>query len=153
MLEEAGASVTVQAWDFVPGSNFALEVQRAAREAERTIAVVSPDYPESWFAAPESAAAFAQDPERLIRKLVPVRVRDCTLEGLLQPIVYIDLVGLDAASARKELLIGLDSKRGKPASAPPFRPPFQPLTPKAFPGANRQRPAAFRFHPVVILPS
>jgi len=74
-LEDAGFSVTLQAWDFVPGSNFALEMQRAAATAPRTIAVLSPDYLKSRFAAPEWAAAFAQDPEGLKRSLVPVRVR------------------------------------------------------------------------------
>ncbi len=41
-LEEAGYTVVLQAWDFRPGSNFVLEMQRAAVEAERTIAVLSP---------------------------------------------------------------------------------------------------------------
>src|SRR5260370_37865821 len=82
VLEEAGASVVLQAWDFVPGSNFVLEMQRAATSAERTIAILSPDYLKSRFAAPEWAAAFAQDPEGMKRSLIPVRVRDCALEGL-----------------------------------------------------------------------
>jgi tetratricopeptide (TPR) repeat protein len=42
-LEEAGYSVVVQAWDFRPGGNFALDMQKAT-DAERTIAVLSPDY-------------------------------------------------------------------------------------------------------------
>jgi hypothetical protein len=37
-LEEAGFSVTIQAWDFRAGSNFALEMQRATAGASRTIA-------------------------------------------------------------------------------------------------------------------
>ncbi len=67
VLEEAGASVRLQAWDFVPGSNLVLEMQRAAPSAQRTIAVLSSDYLKSRFAAPEWAAAFAQDPEGLSR--------------------------------------------------------------------------------------
>ena len=43
-LEEAGYSTVLQAWDFRPGSNFVLAMQRAAAEAERTIAVLSPAY-------------------------------------------------------------------------------------------------------------
>jgi hypothetical protein len=120
VLEETGASVILQAWDFGPGSNFVLEMQRAAASARRTLAVLSPDYLASHFAAPEWAAAFAQDPEGAERKLVPVRVRDCALDGMLRTIVYIDLVGLDEAAARKRFLEGLDAKRGKPDQAPPF---------------------------------
>src|SRR5271167_4534433 len=104
VLEEAGATVCLQVWDFAPGSNFVLEMQRAAASANRTIAVLSPDYLTSRFGAPEWAAAFAQDPGGLSRKLVPVRVRDCALDGLLRTIVYIDVVSLDEAAARKQLL-------------------------------------------------
>ena len=65
-LEEAGFSVVLQAWDFLaPGSNFVLEMQRAAVGASRTIAVLSPDYLTSHFAAPEWAAALAGDPRRI----------------------------------------------------------------------------------------
>jgi hypothetical protein len=35
-LEEKGFTVIIQAWDFRPGSNFVLEMQRAATEAERS---------------------------------------------------------------------------------------------------------------------
>ena len=62
VLEEEGFTAVIQAWDFRPGSNFVLEMQRAATEADRTIMVLSPDYLKSQFASPEWAAAFAQDP-------------------------------------------------------------------------------------------
>jgi len=42
-LEEAGYSTILQAWDFGPGANFVLEMDKAAKEAERTIAVLSPE--------------------------------------------------------------------------------------------------------------
>jgi hypothetical protein len=119
-LEDAGATVTLQAWDFGPGSNFIVEMQRAAADARRTIAVLSPEYLESQFAAPEWAAAFAQDPEGFGRKLVPVRVRDCALDGMLKAIVHIDLVGSDETTARQRLCDGLMAQRAKPARAPAF---------------------------------
>jgi hypothetical protein len=125
VLEAGGASVRLQAWDFAPGSNFVLEMQKAAAAARRTIAVLSPDYVKSQFAAPEWAAAFADDPEGLTRKLVPVRVRDCELKGMLKTVVHIDLVGLDQESVQKKLRDGLGAKRGKPDKAPPF-PGFAP---------------------------
>jgi len=137
-LEEEGASVVLQAWDFRPGSNFVLEMQRAAAAAKRTIALLSPDYMASHFAAPEWAAAFAQDPEGLQRRLVPVRVRDCALDGMLRTIVYIDLVELDEGSAHKALVGGLAAKRGKPDQAPPFPGTIAGPGAKPFPGiANR----------------
>jgi hypothetical protein len=36
-LEESGYSANIQAWDFRPGSNFVLDMQRAAIEAERSV--------------------------------------------------------------------------------------------------------------------
>lgn len=93
-VEQAGYKTIVQAWDFRPGSNFVLEMQRAASEAERTIAVLSPDYLTALFTQPEWTAAFAKDPTGIKGTLLPVRVRKCDLEGLLPQIVHIDLAGL-----------------------------------------------------------
>ncbi|MBA2593415.1 MAG: toll/interleukin-1 receptor domain-containing protein [Gammaproteobacteria bacterium] len=143
-LEAAGYTAFIQAWDFRPGSNFVLEMQRAASQCQRTIVMLSENYLKSVFTQPEWAAAFAVDPQGLARKLIPVRVDRCHPEGLLKAIVYIDLVGLDSVQARKILLEGLRD-RAKP-SAPPVFPggPTKPVSaqpsagvpaPKAFPGA------------------
>ena len=91
VLEAAGYRVRIQAWDFVAGSIFVLEMQRAATEATRTIAVLSPDYLKSGFAASEWASAFTNDPAGLKRSLVPVLVRQCSAEGLLKPIIGISV--------------------------------------------------------------
>lgn len=134
-LEEAGYSTVIQAWDFRPGGNFILEMQKAAAEAERTIAVLSPNYLSAAFTQPEWAAAFAQDPKGEKGTLLPVRVRECHLEGLLSQIIYIDLVGLNEQDAKEALLKGISTHRAKPTSAPPF-PASSPMsgTPR-FPGS------------------
>src|SRR5881392_1318083 len=85
-LEDSGYTTVLQAWDFRPGSNFVLEMERSAAEAERTIAVLSPNYLAARFTQPEWAAAFAQDPTGEKGVLVPVRVRECVLTGLLPQI-------------------------------------------------------------------
>ncbi len=119
-MEQAGYTTVLQAWDFRPGGNFVLHMQRAATEAERTIAVLSPDYLAALFTQPEWAAAFVQDPTGEKGVLVPVRVRECDPSGLLKAIVYIDLVGKDEAAARDALLEGVKHGRAKPATAPSF---------------------------------
>jgi hypothetical protein len=140
-LEAAGYSTVIQAWDFLPGSNFVLEMQRAATEANRTIAVLSQKYLDSSFTQPEWAAAFAQDPEGKTRKLIPVRIDACQLTGILAPIVYLDLIGLPENDARTALL-GAFSIRNKPVSAPAFpgirtpQAPGGPPTQPAYPGAT-----------------
>ena len=109
-LEEAGFSVVIQAWDFRPGSNFILEMQKAATEAERTIAVLSNGYLDALYTQPEWAAAFVQDPTSKRGALLPVRVRPCELKGLLAALIYIDLAEQEEAEARQTLLEGIDRK-------------------------------------------
>ena len=123
-LRTAGFSVVSQFADFAVGSNFVVEMDRATRECERMIAVLSPSYLAASFTQPEWAAFFAQDPMGLQRKLVPVRVRECEVKGLLGPVVYADLVDLDEDAARAALLAGV----GRPAAekAPPVFPGAAP---------------------------
>ena len=134
-LEAAGKSAIVQAWDFRPGSNFVVDMQRAATEAERTIAVLSPDYLASLYTQPEWAAAFAQDPTGEKGTLLPVRVRACELKGLLPQIVYIDLVGCDKAAAKQALLAGIKRDRAKPDAEPDFPTEAPARAEPRFPGS------------------
>ena len=119
-LEEEGYSTVLQDWDFRPGSNFVIDMQKAAVEAQRTIAVLSSNYLASRFTQPEWAAAFADDPNGEKGLLVPVRVEECDVRGLLPQIVYIDFVGLDQARARDRLLSGIERGRAKPKKSPVF---------------------------------
>jgi hypothetical protein len=118
-LEEAGYSVVVQAWDFRPGGNFVLEMQKAVTESNQTIAVLSEAYLKASFTQPEWAAAFASDPQSLKRKLLPVRVKKCEVTGLLAPLIYVDLVDLVEGVAQQTLL-GALADRVKPEKSPGF---------------------------------
>jgi len=119
ILEEAGYSVIIQAWDFRPGSNFVLEMQNATVQAEKTIAVLSNNYLNALYTHPEWAAAFAQDPTGEKGTLIPIRVAECEIKGLLQQIVYADVVNLSEAEA-KEVVLGALQERAKPTQAPNF---------------------------------
>jgi outer membrane protein assembly factor BamB len=132
-LEAAGYTTIIQAWDFRPGGNFVIEMQRAAEQARRTVAVLSPDYLQALYTQPEWAAAVARDPTGQKRTLLPVRVRECELQGLLSQVVYIDLVGLAEEAARETLLAGAKQGRAKPATAPGFPGIEEP----SFPGTER----------------
>ena len=81
-LEQANYSVMLQAWDFRPGGNFVLEMDQASKMCDRTIAVLSANYFKSKYTPSEWAAAFRQDPLSRRLLLLPVRVRDCNIEGL-----------------------------------------------------------------------
>jgi TIR domain-containing protein len=125
VLEDAGNAVAIQAWDFRPGSNFVIEMQKALQSADRLIAVLSPDYLAARYPQPEWAAVFAADPEGVNRRLVPVMVRKCQPDGLLGQVVQIRIHELDEPAAKLALLEGVRPGRAKPTAAP------------AYPGAAR----------------
>lgn len=120
VLEEEGYTTIIQAWDFQPGTNFVLHMQKAASGCPRTIAVLSPAYLASKFAQSEWAASFANDPKGDQQSLVPVMVEKCSPLGILKPIVHIDIVGADEERARQLLVDGLRSGRRKPFVRPSF---------------------------------
>lgn len=139
-LEEAGYTTVLQAWDFEAGSNFALKMHEASAKAKRTVAVLSPDYLGSKFAASEWAEAFAEDPTGELGLLLPVRVRECNPGGLLGQIVYVDLVGRNVRDAREALLAGVKQGRAKPSTEPGFPGESGSSVPQepAFPGGASQ---------------
>jgi hypothetical protein len=139
IVEEAGHTTIIQAWDFRPGSNFILEMDRASKEAHQTIALLSPAYANALFTQPEWAAALAQDPKAEKKKLLPVRITDFAPEGLLKGMVYIDLVAKKEDEAKHELIDGIAPGRAKPINQPLF-PGSPPASPK-FPGGSDHSPS------------
>jgi hypothetical protein len=136
ILEEDGHRVLVQAWDFVPGTNWIQSMQAGTRDAARTIAVLSNDYLTSVFGGAEWQAAWAKDPEGTERKLLTVRVADCERPGLLAGVVGVDLFGLAEATAKARLRrMVSDAIAGR----------AKPTVPPGFPGAGRAMPRAARF--------
>lgn len=113
-LETAGYSVVVQLWDFHPGNDFIAEMERASREAGQTLAVLSPKYFDSRFTEAEWTPAFKKG------NLLPVRVVDFDVEGLLSVRVYIDIAGKSEDQAREVLLEGVKRQRRKPSVTPGF---------------------------------
>src|SRR6266700_4011101 len=104
-LETAGHRAMLQAWDFVPGTNFVEFMDRGLSRATAVIAVLSRHYANSTYGRLEWQATLRADPGNAASRLIPVRVEECPLEGLLATITYIDLVGVtDPGQARTQLL-------------------------------------------------
>jgi TIR domain len=136
VLEEDGYHVLIQAWDFVPGTNWIHDMQAGTRDATRTIAVLSEAYLASVYGGAEWQAAWASDPGGAGRKLLPVRVQPCDRPGLLAGVVGFDLFGLDEPAARARLRAKISEAvagRAKSSAAP------------GFPGAGRAVPDEPRF--------
>lgn len=139
VLEEEGYRVHLQDWDFRPGKSFVRSMQEGATLCQRTLAVLSPDYVTGPFSAMEWEAALTRDPTGADHVLVTVRVRECEPPGLLARYPYIDLMGLDEATARSTLIEGVREGRAKPTKRPPFPSGSPPSVPPPFPAP---RPAA-----------
>jgi len=119
-LEADGYQVVFQAWDFIPGYDWAHGMQRATATAERLVVVLSSAYLQSDHGEAEWRAFYARDPSGEQGLLLPVRVGDVEPPGLLRTRIYVDLVGRDANSARATLLAAARRVRGKPTSEPEF---------------------------------
>jgi TIR domain-containing protein len=137
ILEEDGHKVLVQAWDFVPGSNWTQSMQDGVTRATRTLAVLSGAYLTSVYGEAEWLAAWGQDPGGAQRKLLPVRVEDCDRPGLLGNVVGVDVFGREEAQAKavlRQAVANAVKGRAKPATRPGF--PGRAIPRQArFPGA------------------
>ena len=115
-LELAGYITVLQAWDSLPGMNFVQMMNEATITSKHTIVVLSEAYLQSKFGFAEWAVAFREDPMGKEGRVLPVRIEECQVKGLLGPIAYIDLAGQGEAKAREILLAGVMRKRAKPPS-------------------------------------
>jgi WD40 repeat protein len=136
-LEAAGYRTILQAWDFVPGTNFLDFMDRGVSEARAVIAVLSRNYLRSRYGRMEWQAALRSSPDNPSSRLITVRLEECSLEGLLATITYVDLVGVvDADQARALLRNRIDQAlagRAKPLERPGF-PQDGPPALKTIPG-------------------
>jgi WD40 repeat protein len=139
-LETSGYRTLLQAWDFVPGTNFIDFMDRGVRDAAIVVAVLSEQYLRSTYGRMEWQAALRADPDGTGNKLITVRIEDCPIDGLLATITYINLVGVtDEQQARARVLDQIRQAltgRAKPA----FQPRFPQHGPRRHDGETRPEP-------------
>ncbi len=116
-LQQAGYTVELDVWDWAPGEDFVARMQQALERADRLLAVCTEAYFTSAYGGAELRAAFAQSAAAQGR-IVPVLVEPVTLPALFAPLIYVDLTGLDEATAAVRLRARLTG--GRPTAAPPF---------------------------------
>ncbi len=127
-LRSKGYGTFTQFGDIPWGSNFVARMDEGLREAERIILLLSPDFLSSGYTEAEWTTMFTRDPTGSKRLLLPIRVRECELKGLLAARVYLDLWDQDEPGATSMLAGGLSSLDVTPApsnaenagTAPPF---------------------------------
>ena len=125
----------VQAWDFVPGTNWVQGMQDGTRDAARTIAVLSADYLASVYGGAEWQAAWASDPEGAARKLLRSGWPSASVRAAGR-VVGVDLFGLARPRRRPGCGHGVGGGHG-PGQAGGAR--------RGFPGAGRAMPRRPRF--------
>ncbi|HVI38132.1 MAG TPA: FxSxx-COOH system tetratricopeptide repeat protein, partial [Gaiellales bacterium] len=141
-LQQAGYTVELDVWDWVPGEDFVARMAVALEQADRLLAVCSEAYFASAFGSAELRAAFAHQ-TAAERWIVPVLVEPVRLPALFAPLIPLDLTGLeeDAAVARlRDRLAG-----GRPTAPPPF--PQRPAMGGRRPGFVGRPPAIWKVPP------
>jgi hypothetical protein len=123
-LEQAGYRTILQAWDFVPGTNFIDFMDRGLTRSTAVLAVLSEHYLRSRYGRLEWQTAIRSSPDDPARRLITVRVAECALEGLLSTITFLDLVGVEDPERARALLLARIAQamtgRAKPASGPGY---------------------------------
>ena len=128
-LTDAGYTVELDAWDWAVGQNFMLAMSEALARCDRVLALFSPAYFERpRYTTEEWTAALVHVPGTGQGRLVPVRVESMPAEDLppvLRPLIFCDLVGLDAAEAWRVLLEAVQAPK-RPDGKPVFPGPGVP---------------------------
>lgn len=121
VLEQNGYSCFAQFASIPPGSDFVQQMNLGLSNSRQIVAILTPAYLRSDFATSEVNVALGTDAVGRKRRLVPVRVKKCTPNGMLATRVYIDLVGRVPSDARDLLLKGIEASRiAVPASSSSF---------------------------------
>ena len=124
VLENAGYSVVLQAWDFPPASNFMHKMDQGLQQSGRTVLVLSEDCLKSKWTRWEQYATQVADPLGEKGKLVPIRVRECKLPPSLVAVVNVDVVGVTENEAREKILQAIGASEGASSDSRHNRPPF-----------------------------
>lgn len=136
ILRDAGYSTIIDCNDFASGQSFIRRMYEAIENAERTIAVITPDYFNAQYTGPEWEAAFANDPSGQKRLLIPIRVKPFTPPKFFTTRIYIDLAGEhEEQVAKDKLLRGVDFEEPSHLTRQPY-----PLAKPSFPNKINQLP-------------
>ncbi|WP_343885766.1 FxSxx-COOH system tetratricopeptide repeat protein [Actinoallomurus spadix] len=140
-LKQAGYTVELDVWDWLPGDNIILSRESALRRADRVLALCSAAYFTGRFTGQDWTAVMAAQ-ERESSRLIPIRVEDIDhqqLPEMLSTVQSIDLFDTTEAEARRRLLAGLSGALG-PDGTPAFPGPAGPPIPTESDPADTSAP-------------
>src|SRR3954463_4897577 len=141
-LQQGGYTVELDVWDWAPGEDFVARMAAALERADRLLAVCTEAYFVSAFGGAELRAAFVGQ-AKAEGRILPVLVEPVTLPPLYEPLIHLDLTGLDEATAAARLRTRLAG--GRPTGPPPF--PHRDAEPSGRPGFAGALPAVWKVPP------
>jgi tetratricopeptide (TPR) repeat protein len=119
-LREAGYTTKVQGYDFMVGKSFVNAMDEALKQSRLVACLLSPAYLDSRWCGEEWQVALLKE------KLLPLRIAECDLDGLLAPRAYLDLVGVAEVEARERIVAELKKRYGEDP-----RPKVKPAFPRS----------------------
>ncbi|MCM3922527.1 toll/interleukin-1 receptor domain-containing protein [Frankia sp. AiPs1] len=122
-LEQAGYRIRFAHWDDVPGSNWVSNLLTSIKSSTRTIVVLSAAYARSTTNQHEWQEAWRQDQVGVARRLIPVRVEECSAPWAMAQIVPIDVFDPEMSDAMVRDLFLAGVKRAVHGRTRPTRRP------------------------------
>lgn len=123
LIRAQGGTTILQDEDFGHES-FVAQMHDALAGGARVIALLTPDYLKSEYCMKETNVTLAGDPNNRKRRLVPLRLRPCAPSGMLNDIIYEDLLPElrmgDATLLAEKILRALGIAKVSLASVPPL---------------------------------
>ena len=119
-LENAQYTVFYREQDIRPGMNRILSIDDVLKGGAYIISLLSPDYLQGDSADVVPFGGSVWSAKFTERRLLPVRVHDCSVRGLLNTIEPVDLVGLSEMEARLMLLDSVAAERKRSTASPDF---------------------------------
>jgi hypothetical protein len=107
-LQQAGYRLLIQAWHFEAGS-FILDMERAVRQSDRLVPILSNEYLRKYYCRLEWAAYITKnnrngENDENPRLIIPVQVEAIQDRSLLNSLVRVNLIGLAEHQAKDKLL-------------------------------------------------
>src|SRR6266851_1561921 len=119
-LENAQYTVFYREQDIRPGMNRVLSIDDVLQGDVRIIPLLSPDYLQKYPAGSIPSGGSVWSVKFPEGRLLPVRVRDCSIRGFLSTIELINLVGVGEVEASLMLLNSVIAERKLSTASPDF---------------------------------
>src|SRR6266852_362180 len=119
-LENAQYTVFYREQDIRPGMNRVLSMDDVLQGDIYIIPLLSPDYLQKASADAFPSGGSVWSVKFTTCRLLPVRLRDCSVRGFLSNIEPINLVGLSEVDARSMLLNSVTTERKRSTASPNF---------------------------------